>query len=272
MLVEIRAGELTAMLTRLQAVQAQLKEKDISDDEFIEKYSTDLEHWANTFDEICHRLDIDISNSISQLKSKVRTPQNHNIDLWIAWRDFRREIVYGLVKHSLLYISETDKKYYKKEALFGELVYEKFPNARTEIESAGSCHALGLNTACVFHLMRVIEIGGKALLSYMRATKYLPKAKGGLRIKHIDLCTWGEIKNAMQEGLGAQKALLNSSVKRKAIYQFCNDAVESFGCFQNAWRDKVSHSNTVYDEYDAKKIINNTERFMRHLATRIKST
>lgn len=42
---------------------------------------------------------------------------------------------------------------------FGEVVIERFPDARFDIEEAGKCLALSRHDACVFHLMRALEFG-----------------------------------------------------------------------------------------------------------------
>ena len=49
--------------------------------------------------------------------------------------------------------------YYNAPALFGTEVKDHFPSATFDIKEAGNCYALSRNTACVFHLMRVLEIG-----------------------------------------------------------------------------------------------------------------
>ncbi|MFZ1980558.1 MAG: hypothetical protein WAU61_04570, partial [Smithella sp.] len=43
--------------------------------------------------------------------------------------------------------------------LFGDFVNAKFPSASFDIIEAGNCFATARYTACVFHLMRVLEIG-----------------------------------------------------------------------------------------------------------------
>ena len=48
--------------------------------------------------------------------------------------------------------------FYDKERLFGDLPYEKIPAARADIREAGTCYALERPTACVFHLMRAMEV------------------------------------------------------------------------------------------------------------------
>src|SRR3954452_1641436 len=45
---------------------------------------------------------------------------------------------------------------------FGENFTKALPSTVYEIDEAGKCHALGRSTACVFHLMRSLEIGVRA--------------------------------------------------------------------------------------------------------------
>lgn len=47
--------------------------------------------------------------------------------------------------------------------LFGEAIADRFPAAVFEIDEAAKCLALGRSTAAVFHLMRLMEIGIRAL-------------------------------------------------------------------------------------------------------------
>jgi hypothetical protein len=55
--------------------------------------------------------------------------------------------------------------YYEQPKLFGDEVFNKFPSANNDIFEAGTCLALERGTATVMHLMRVVEVGLKALAS-----------------------------------------------------------------------------------------------------------
>jgi hypothetical protein len=55
-----------------------------------------------------------------------------------------------------------------KEPLFGQLVADRFPDAADDISEAGKCLALQRGTAAVMHLMRVVEVGLKALAKFLR--------------------------------------------------------------------------------------------------------
>jgi hypothetical protein len=218
----------------------------------------------------CLELIVRVFNRLKLKETEFRASEQGYTRLYHDIRQIRGSLEFYLQKIFLLYMPADHVLYYECEDLFG--VKDKFPEANKEIKSAGNCYATENYTACVFHLMRAVEIGGKALFSFMKATKHLPKVKGGKRHKPISLCTWGELRNAMQLALDEQKKNGLISEKRKEIYQFCNDAVEAFGHFQNAWRDRVSHSSVVYEKYDADKIMHSTERLMKLLATKIKAT
>lgn len=66
--------------------------------------------------------------------------------------------------------------------MFGEKVSLNFPSALEDIKEVGNCYATDRNTACVFHCMRVVEYGLRALAKRLRVK--LPKNL------HIDLAEW----------------------------------------------------------------------------------
>lgn len=64
-----------------------------------------------------------------------------------------------------LHVPNTLVKYCYQDAsaLFGEAVTEGFPSAIGDIEEAGKCLAFGRNTACVLHLMLILQVGLNSL-------------------------------------------------------------------------------------------------------------
>lgn len=51
------------------------------------------------------------------------------------------------------------ESYFEQPKLFGDEVFTKFPSANNDIFEVGTCLALERGTACVMHLMRIIEAG-----------------------------------------------------------------------------------------------------------------
>ena len=62
-----------------------------------------------------------------------------------------------------MYIPADRAEFYDKHDLFGSEVNVKFPGIQFDILEAGNSYASGLGTACVFHLMRIMEFAVQQL-------------------------------------------------------------------------------------------------------------
>jgi len=63
----------------------------------------------------------------------------------------------------VLILDARKRMFYNNARLFGDDVFAKFQSANDDIFEAGMCLALDRGTACVLHLMRVLEAGLGAL-------------------------------------------------------------------------------------------------------------
>lgn len=65
-----------------------------------------------------------------------------------------------MTRHLYFLVPENRKGLYYQDdrPLFGEAVANAIPNSTVEIAEAGRCFALERWTACVFHLMRAVEL------------------------------------------------------------------------------------------------------------------
>ena len=74
------------------------------------------------------------------------------------------EAVYSELKSKFLFYIPQDKiRYYDGVAVLSEFVKVAFPAASEELALAGCCYATELSTACVYHCMRALESGLRAL-------------------------------------------------------------------------------------------------------------
>lgn len=151
--------------------------------------------------------------------------------------------------------------YLENEELFGPEVNARFPSATADIVAAGTCYAHGLHTASVFHLMRAVELSTRRMLRGMKAGKHLTRP--------IELCTWGELIAALEEGLKGLTVGKRTSTVKASTFEFYSHAVGVFRNFKGAWRDPVSHTGKQYKPGETKDIMDNTRQFMQHLATRL---
>jgi hypothetical protein len=142
-------------------------------------------------------------------------------------------------------------------ALFGKEVYKKFKAARLDIKSAGNCLAADENTAAVFHLMCVVNIGLIALAKHLK-----------LKIKAIEYQEW---KNII-DGLKKKVDLINQSPKGKkkqSDLEFHNGLLLECSGFKDVYRNNVAHARTHYGFNEAEGVHDRVRDFMRRLATRV---
>jgi hypothetical protein len=139
--------------------------------------------------------------------------------------------------------------YEQKEPLFGQAVFDRFESARVDIEEAGRCLAFNRGTATVMHLMRVMEVGLKAIARPL-GIPYAPSWEGYLR----------QISDRM-----------SSPTKKKPrqwrkIEPFFRDVSGDLLTIKHAWRNPSMHVVRRYSPEEADEILRAVRRFMQRLA------
>ena len=133
---------------------------------------------------------------------------------------------------------------------FGSEVASRFPNAAFDIEESAKCLALGRGTACVFHLMRVLELALYELGMKLGLTLVAEK-------------NWQKIINDMN---GAVNKLPRTTQPEKEYLAKCSETVLHFQHVKDAWRNDVMHPRDVYTEEQALEVFETTRRLMKSLA------
>jgi hypothetical protein len=150
----------------------------------------------------------------------------------------------------LLSIDPAKAHFFTRPHLFGEAVAQRFPSAITDIEEAGKCLALERSTACVFHLMRVAEIGLQAFGTKM-----------GLTL--TDMKNWRKILSDVQ---GAINRLPRSTREEKDYVGQCQAVHAHLQAVKDAWRNDVMHPLASHTPEQATDIWTHTGALMRKLA------
>ncbi|MGA8026350.1 MAG: hypothetical protein WB992_04340 [Bryobacteraceae bacterium] len=138
--------------------------------------------------------------------------------------------------------------------LFGVNVFNRFPSATLDIEEAGKCLAFGRFTACVFHLMRVIEAGLRELGKSLNDPNLNPKTNPN----------WERILKRCDDEL--KKPYADRSPEWQKGPQFFADATANLRAVKDAWRNPSLHVEISYDEEKCSDVWNAVRAFMRHLA------
>jgi hypothetical protein len=174
------------------------------------------------------------------------------------------EILGELNAKTFLYVADDRKAYILSlQPLFGNKVYANFPSARFDIGDAGKCLAVELNTAAVFHLMRVAEIGLRTL-AWDRRVKVLQKN----REIPLDLATWEEIIRELEKAETAIQGFKKTHA-REAQFEFYHGAMMEFKRFKNVFRNRVMHTREEYDRDQAHSVFTHVRDFMKILAGKI---
>jgi hypothetical protein len=129
----------------------------------------------------------------------------------------------------------------------------KFPNASFEVEESAKCIALGRHTAAVFHAMRGLEYGIRALSKRLGISDPLKTSDRN----------WSNILAAISrkiDELWPKSKRLSSSegAEFEALYAHL-DAI------RNPWRNSTMHVETIYAPHEALHILRCSAFFMKKL-------
>ncbi len=132
----------------------------------------------------------------------------------------------------------------------GKRFQKIFPSTITNIEEAGKCYATDRNTACVFHLMGVLEIGLDVVC------KALGIAGSTNRSWHSKL---DKIKKESQ-----------AKYPSGEMADFYSGVATFLSSLKDAWRNPTMHVVKTYSSDEALDIFNVVKGFMNHLAKKLK--
>jgi hypothetical protein len=159
-----------------------------------------------------------------------------------------------------LYIPPERAKFWpttKKPNIFGEEVANKFPSAAFDIGNGGVCLATTLNTAAVFHLMRVLEIGLAALAKVF-----------GVSTAYTN---WEVVLNQIESKIAGMRSdpTWKSLPDCKEQQEYFSQIASYFRTVKDAWRNYTMHSRAKYMEEEAEQIFNAVKGFMQKLSERL---
>jgi hypothetical protein len=195
--------------------------------------SIDLRVSALCVGEFLRNVDVTGSVSSKQL-SKVLSEVENTI---------RREM--SCVQFFYMPSEQTD--FYSQNELFGAQVNAKFPSIQYDMEEAGNSFAMGRGTACVFHLMRIMEVG----------VREFGKKLG---VSLVNEKNWQNILDELN------KAIKILSPKAAGTVEM-SQASANLYAVKLGWRNEVMHPKDTYTLEEAKNLIGQVKLFMGQLAT-----
>lgn len=153
-----------------------------------------------------------------------------------------------LKQRKFLYVAPEFADFYGKKALFGTAVSIKFKAATYDIENAGNCLALGQGTACVFHLMRGMEVAVRKLAR-----------RPHMRITITPKTTWRQITGAMDKKIADMPDDSFRQKKRKENWEAARANLHHVG---SVWRNSTMHPAKTYTPSQARDVLDACRVFM----------
>lgn len=143
-------------------------------------------------------------------------------------------------------LSMNEKWFYNPDIpIFGKEVAGNFDDMNEDITEAGNCFALGRYTACVFHLMRVMEIA-------------VQKFGDKLGVTAVHDKNWHNIVDEIN------KKIKNLPQKDTVTKAYTAIAAHLYNV-KVAWRNPTMHPKETYTEEEATAILNAVKIFLKDL-------
>jgi len=210
-------------------------------------------------------LGLEITKSqIAEFRIRLMEPQLTFHTIETECTSLRDSIITNLASRKFAFIPFDRIKFFEQDALFGAPFHAKVSTAiNTEIKAAANCLAADLNTAAVFHLMRVAERGLHALAIDLKVpTKPYP----------LEFSGWKGVIEDIDQELRKRKAAIQPVIRgssKDEELDFYQGLLTNLVFFKDAYRNPVSHLRGDFDELEARSICIKVEDFMLRLAKKV---
>jgi hypothetical protein len=207
----------------------------------------------------CHRV-WTINNDVPRYAMPETIPLPDFESIYWQAQNILSEFQNGLESIRMAVVFADKAEFFERDDLFGkEVAQAASQELNAEIKSAGNCIAMGLNTAAVFHLMRVAEFGLRALAKSVRA-----------KVKHpLEFAEWGTVIEGCDLKLRNLKPKKRGK-KKSAKLEYYSNAISECRAFKETWRDCVMHARRT--DFQASETIAVFERmrdFLKRLAKEV---
>ncbi len=295
-MLQFYAGIYDQALRDLREFERQVKASDLSGNPFLTKHQVQRTYQVFQSFEYLRKhtpflnsiLDGSLGSELGNIHPKLHSTMSLS-ELGGQLSAFRKAVEHELWMNVFMYIPRDQASFYEgnrvsgymikhhanaappdAELLFGQKVYDNFPGARLDVNEAGNCYASGRNTACVFHLTRVLERG---LFVLAQDPKLFALTHPALTpsVTNAVLETWESLIKKIETAI--DNVRLSSPPGGKAARRIGLDmysgAAIHFKYLKDHWRNPVSHSRSTYDGPQALSAITKVREFMQHLADTI---
>jgi hypothetical protein len=221
-------------------------------------------NWIKRLEELqptIRELELDASGTaldrlIGALRQPEVNPEHADLIRQFAG-SFRQVFVDQMAHRRFLMLLPSQDRLYEDVKSFGEDVAIAFPSAGYDIEEATKCLALERATACVFHLMRIMEICLRVVAASLKDPRVDPASNPN----------WGVMLKRFDEELA--KPLAKRSPDWAADDAFYSGVAAQLRAVKDAWRNKTIHVSQTYDPARAEDVFTHVRAFTRQVAVKL---
>jgi len=192
--------------------------------------------------------------NLERLRVQLTQPELSTKEIRRAADHLQTSLTDDLDRSFLIRLTHQEEAWLTSVQPFGEQVTTAFPSASHDTDEATRCLAFARYTACVFHLMRVVEVGVKALGARLSIdTTHKPGWEQILKKAHGQMSLPNDKKDA-------------DWIKDE---DFLSDAITMLTAIKTAWRNPTMHIEKKYTPEHAERIYDAVKGFMQQLATKL---
>lgn len=211
---------------------------------------TQMQDVLGNLNRVCILSDLDqeIGPELARFQSALATETHAK--LAARCDHLRHAIQDALENEHYFQVDRFDVRFYDQSDAFGAQVTTKFPKATDDIKNAGNCIALQQPDACVFHLMRAMEVAVRRLGQRL-----------GMPI--TPQTTWRRLTGSMD---GKIRLLSESTHKQKEKKNRWEEARANLHQVGSVWRNNTMHPAVSYSPSQAHDVFDAVRVFMSALA------
>jgi hypothetical protein len=174
-------------------------------------------------------------------------------------------VLCAMIDGKFVQVDAKFSEYVNNDSLFDEPVRKAFPSAIDDIREAGNCIAIESGTAAVFHLMRAVEWGVRALAADLGVLD-IPRKNANIPIEFSE---WDKILDQLYPAVEKKIDAMPPSPQKQETQEFYFPLLLDIRSFKDAFRNHVMHTRKSYSPKAADDILDYVRRFMTLLSTRI---
>jgi hypothetical protein len=87
--------------------------------------------------------------------------------------------------------------------------------------------------------------------------------------KGFDVQNWQNVIDQIESEIRSLGKTLPAGLAKSERLQFLSEAAKELSYFKDGWRNHVSHNRAIYDEHQARNVLEHVRSFMTVLSSRL---